>query len=232
VPRGLRRPRAAALDNAHGFAAEHTRRYITTDGADDGWDGPRPILILYTTGRRSGQLRRNPLLYVERAGIRHVIGSHGGADQHPQWYLNLVADPRVHVRVGGDVYAATARTLTSTERAELWPGLQAEYPCSPTTSPPPVERSHSSPSTLTSCRATLCTIRSSSSVNGGSSPTVIVSATSGETPCSIASRLWADAAEADQPGPGISAECPIAGVSSVERWSGCRPRPTSPRRLP
>lgn len=117
-----------ALDNAHGFAAEHTRRYIATDGTDDGWDGPRPILILYTNGRRSGQLRRNPLLYIDRAGVRHVIGSHGGADQHPQWYLNLLADPRVHVRVGAEVYAATARTLTSDERAELWPALQADYP--------------------------------------------------------------------------------------------------------
>jgi deazaflavin-dependent oxidoreductase (nitroreductase family) len=117
-----------ALDNAVGFAAEHCRRYIATDGQDDGWDGPRPILVLYTTGRRTGQLRRNPLLFVERDGIRHLIGSYGGADEHPQWYLNLVDEPAVHVRVGAEVYAATARTLTSSERAAMWPGLVADYP--------------------------------------------------------------------------------------------------------
>lgn len=119
---------ADALDNAVGFAAEHARRYIATDGADDGWDGPRPILILYTTGRRSGQTRRNPLLYVERNGRHHVIASYGGAPEQPLWYENLVADPQVHVRVGADVYAATARTLDPDERAAFWPELVARYP--------------------------------------------------------------------------------------------------------
>lgn len=117
-----------ALDNAVGFAAEHTRRYIATDGEDDGWDGPRPILILYTRGRTSGQLRRNPLLYVERDGVAHVIGSYGGADEHPQWYLNLVAEPAVYVRRGAEVYAATARTLADADHDDMWPGLVDEYP--------------------------------------------------------------------------------------------------------
>lgn len=117
-----------ALDNAVGFAAEHARRYVATDGADDGWDGPRPILILYTTGRRSGQIRRNPLLFFERDGERYLIGSKGGDDRHPEWYLNLVAQPRVHVRVMAEVYEADARTLAEAERAALWPHLVASYP--------------------------------------------------------------------------------------------------------
>jgi len=134
-----------ALDNAVGFSAEHTRRYIATGGEDDGWDGPRPILILYTRGRTSGQLRRNPLLYVERDGVAHVIGSYGGADKHPLWYLNLVADPHVFVRVGAEVYSATARTLSTDERDALWPGLVADYPMfgdyqAATTRPIPVVR--------------------------------------------------------------------------------------------
>jgi deazaflavin-dependent oxidoreductase (nitroreductase family) len=117
-----------ALDNAVGFAAEHARRYVATDGADDGWDGPKPILILYTTGRRSGQVRRNPLLFFPHEGHRYLIGSKGGDDRHPEWYLNLVAEPRVHVRVMADVYAAEARTLDDAERAALWPHLVAQYP--------------------------------------------------------------------------------------------------------
>lgn len=117
-----------ALDNAVGFAAEHTRRYIASGGADDGWDGPRPIHILYTRGRRSGQLRRNPLLYVERDGVRHIVGSLGGADHHPQWFHNLTVEPEVYIRVGPEVLAATARPLTADERAAFWPTLVADYP--------------------------------------------------------------------------------------------------------
>jgi deazaflavin-dependent oxidoreductase (nitroreductase family) len=117
-----------ALDNAVGFAAAHARRYVATDGADDGWDGPRPILLLYTTGRRSGAIRRNPLLYFEHGGERHLIGSKGGDAHHPEWYLNLVANPRAHVRVMAEVYEAHARTLDDAERAALWPALVADHP--------------------------------------------------------------------------------------------------------
>ncbi len=118
-----------ALDNAVGFAAEHARRYVATDGSDDGWEGPRPILLLYTTGRRSGAIRRNPLLYYEPdGGERYLIGSKGGDDRHPEWYLNLTANPRVHVRVLAEVYEADARTLDDDARAQLWPDLVARYP--------------------------------------------------------------------------------------------------------
>lgn len=117
-----------ARDSAVGFAAEHARRYIASNGEDDGWDGPRPILVLYTTGRRSGEVRRNPVLYVEHAGRRYVIASKGGAPTQPAWYLNLVAEPTVQVRVMADVYTAQARPLPDEERAGLWPMVIERYP--------------------------------------------------------------------------------------------------------
>ncbi len=117
-----------ALDSAHGFAAEHCRRYIATDGQDDGWDGPRPILILYTTGRKSGTTRRNPLLYFDHDGHRYLIASYGGAPNDPAWFDNLCADPEIHVRVMSEVYAAAARVLPDDERARLWPTLVEAYP--------------------------------------------------------------------------------------------------------
>lgn len=117
-----------ALDNAHGFAAEHCRRYIATDGRDDGWDGPRPILILYTTGRKTGTTRRNPLLFFEHEGRRYLIASYGGAPKNPAWFDNLQAHADIHVRVMSEVYAATARVLSGDERAQLWPTLVAAYP--------------------------------------------------------------------------------------------------------
>lgn len=118
----------AARDSAVHFAAEHTRRYIASDGEDDGWDGPRPILILYTTGRRSGEQRRNPLLYLEQDGRRYVIASKGGDDRPPAWFSNLEAEPEVQVRVMADVYTATARPIPHDERAALWPVLVERYP--------------------------------------------------------------------------------------------------------
>lgn len=117
-----------ALDNAVGFAAEHARRYVATNGADDGWEGPRPILLLYTTGRRTGQVRRNPLLYIEQGGRRYLVASKGGADSHPEWYLNLVAERRAHVRVMSDVYEIDTHTLTADERSAIWPELTDRYP--------------------------------------------------------------------------------------------------------
>jgi F420H(2)-dependent quinone reductase len=116
-----------AIDSAVPFAAEHARRYIATAGQDDGWDGPRPILLLYTTGRRSGDIRRNPLLFLEHENERYIVGSKGGADAHPLWFLNLRDDPRVHVRVNDDFYPAVAELLTSEERSRIWPVLTARY---------------------------------------------------------------------------------------------------------
>ncbi len=116
-----------AIDSAVPFAAEHARRYIATAGRDDGWDGPRPILLLYTTGRRSGDIRRNPLLYFEHEGERFVIGSKGGDASHPLWFGNLVAEPSVHVRIGADFYPAIAEVLPSAERGKIWPPLTAKY---------------------------------------------------------------------------------------------------------
>jgi deazaflavin-dependent oxidoreductase (nitroreductase family) len=117
-----------ALATEVGFAAEHVRRYIASNGADDGWEGPRPILILYTKGRKSGGIRRSPLLFLEHGGERYVIGSKGGDPKHPAWFLNLLGDPDVHVRVMADVYAARAEVVDDATRARIWPELVARYP--------------------------------------------------------------------------------------------------------
>jgi len=112
-----------ALDGAVGFAAEHTRRYIRSAGTDDGWDGPRPICILYTVGRRSGRFRRTPVGYLDVDGARHIVASKGGAPTHPSWYLNILAEQRVEIRVGAEIYPARATVLTTDEASEVWPQL-------------------------------------------------------------------------------------------------------------
>ena len=119
---------ADAADSEVGFAAEHVRRYIASKGQDDGWDGPRPIVILYTKGRKSGRMRRHPLLCLEHGGERFVIGSKGGDDRDPAWMVNLRATPRVHVRYMAQLYAADAEVLGEAQRAVIWPELVARFP--------------------------------------------------------------------------------------------------------
>ncbi|MFB9316949.1 nitroreductase family deazaflavin-dependent oxidoreductase [Cryptosporangium minutisporangium] len=110
------------------FGAEHVRRYRETGGAEGYlWNGV-PTLILTTTGRRSGLPRDTPLIYGDDGGTGVVIASQGGAPTHPQWYLNLVADPQVRVQVEADRYTAVARTAEGAERERLWRLMAAVWP--------------------------------------------------------------------------------------------------------
>lgn len=80
-----------------------------------------PVLLLTTTGRKSGKQRTTPLLNLEDGGRYVVIASVGGASKHPVWYLNLLANPVATIEVGGRELAVTARRAEPEERARLWP---------------------------------------------------------------------------------------------------------------
>src|SRR5579884_3300137 len=110
-------------------SAEHLRRYLATNG-EDGYYEPSGMtnLILTTTGRRSGKPYSTPLYFGEDAGRYVLIGSYAGSDKHPQWYLNLVADPNVTVQIRGERFAARARTARGEERERLWRMMAARFP--------------------------------------------------------------------------------------------------------
>jgi deazaflavin-dependent oxidoreductase (nitroreductase family) len=74
------------------------------------------MVLLTTTGAKSGQPRLSPLVYQTVDGKMLIIGSYGGADIHPAWVHNLRADPRASVEVGTDAYDVVARELPSAER--------------------------------------------------------------------------------------------------------------------
>ncbi len=86
-----------------------------------------PVLILTTTGRRSGQLRTTPLTYLELDGNIVLVASYGGDDRHPQWYQNLVANPAVTIERGNGKERLTARTATAAEKAKWWPTVTSTY---------------------------------------------------------------------------------------------------------
>jgi deazaflavin-dependent oxidoreductase (nitroreductase family) len=110
------------------FGQEHVRRYQQTDGAEGhDWQGTT-VLILTTTGRRSGESRSTPLIYGKRGKDHVVVASKGGAEEHPAWFLNLAAQPEVTVQVRGDRFKAHARTATEDEKPELWRMMSDRWP--------------------------------------------------------------------------------------------------------
>ncbi len=111
------------------FGDEHVRRYEETDGeVGHDWERGAPVLILTTTGRKSGQERKLPLIYQEDDGAYVIVASNGGSPTNPGWYLNLEAQPEVRVQVWGDKFAARARTVTGAERERLWRKMNEVWP--------------------------------------------------------------------------------------------------------
>ncbi len=116
------------IDSPHGWVAEHVRRYIETNGEDGHiWKGA-PTLILTTRGRRTGKPRRLALIYTQDGERYAVVASNGGADHHPEWYLNILEHPQVEIQVKADRFRAKARTATADERQGLWDRMAAIWP--------------------------------------------------------------------------------------------------------
>jgi deazaflavin-dependent oxidoreductase (nitroreductase family) len=86
------------------------------------------LLLLTTTGARSGQQRTTPMMFHPDGDRVLVMASNAGARKPPDWYANLSANPSVRVEIGDESYPATATVLTGDERARLWAGITAANP--------------------------------------------------------------------------------------------------------
>src|SRR5271168_2043226 len=86
------------------------------------------LLLLTTTGAKSGERRVSPLAYFRVDGKLIIIGSFHGAPVSPAWVHNLRADAQAHVEVGTDAFDVTARELPPGERAEMYPKVTAAAP--------------------------------------------------------------------------------------------------------
>ncbi|HUI28447.1 MAG TPA: nitroreductase family deazaflavin-dependent oxidoreductase [Candidatus Kryptonia bacterium] len=93
-----------------------------------GFPGGAPILLLTTVGRKSGEPKTAPLLYLQDGDNYVLVASKGGMSHHPLWFKNLEANPRVDIEVGRRKFAATARRANDQEKAALWPRLVKMYP--------------------------------------------------------------------------------------------------------
>jgi deazaflavin-dependent oxidoreductase (nitroreductase family) len=87
-----------------------------------------PLLLLHTTGARTGQPRVNPMMYQAVGNGFAVFASKGGADTNPDWFHNLRAHPHVRIEVGTDTFDVEARVLDADEREPIWEEQKARYP--------------------------------------------------------------------------------------------------------
>ena len=111
------------------FGEEHVRRYRETDGAEGHiWREGSTVLLLTTTGRKSGDPTTTPLIYAEDGDRFVIVASKGGAPEHPGWYRNLVKHPEVELQVKDEVFRARARTAKGDERERLWRAANQVWP--------------------------------------------------------------------------------------------------------
>lgn len=107
---------------------DHIRAYRETDGAVGHlWNGA-PTLLLTVRGRRTGEPRTVALIYGTDGDDHLVVASMGGAPVHPQWYRNLVAEPRAEIQVKEAYLPVVARTARADEKPRLWAIMRAVWP--------------------------------------------------------------------------------------------------------
>jgi proline iminopeptidase len=103
------------------FGEEHVRRYRETNGEEGHiWREGSTILLLTTTGRKSGNKTTTPLIYGLDGDNPVIVASKGGAPEHPGWYKNLVANPAAEVQILGETFPVRARDAEGEERERLW----------------------------------------------------------------------------------------------------------------
>jgi deazaflavin-dependent oxidoreductase (nitroreductase family) len=106
----------------------HGGAYRATGGRVGGRVLGMPVLMLTTTGRRSGERRTVPLTYFEDGDALLVVGSKGGSPRHPDWFLNLESDPDAAIQVGKEHRRVRARRATEEEAERLWPVVLGRAP--------------------------------------------------------------------------------------------------------
>ena len=118
------------IDNAMmAFLKVHDTLYQRSNG----WIGHRipfapPMLLLHTVGAKSGQERVNPVMYRAVGDGFAVFASKAGAPTNPDWYHNLIANPRVSAEIGTQTIEADARVADEQERDRIWAAHKQAYP--------------------------------------------------------------------------------------------------------
>jgi deazaflavin-dependent oxidoreductase (nitroreductase family) len=110
------------------FGQEHVQRYQATDGEEGyEWREGSKILLLTTTGRKTGNESTTPLIFGLDGANPVIVASKGGTPDHPGWYKNLHKTPEVGVQIKGETFRARARDAEGEERERLWRMMNGEW---------------------------------------------------------------------------------------------------------
>ena len=110
------------------FVATHVAIFRATGGRIGSSMQGGKVLLLTTTGNRSGKQRTVPVMQFDDDGRRYVVASFAGSPEHPAWFKNLQKTPEVGVEVRGERYRARAEVVSAEERARLWQKIVAQAP--------------------------------------------------------------------------------------------------------
>jgi deazaflavin-dependent oxidoreductase (nitroreductase family) len=110
------------------FGDGHVAKYEETGGAIGHDWNDTSCLILRVKGRKSGTLRKNPLIYGRDGDAYVLIASKGGAPEHPGWYQNLLAHPDAEIQVRDQTIPVTARTGSPEDKKRVWSSMVAQWP--------------------------------------------------------------------------------------------------------
>jgi len=106
----------------------HGALYRASGGRIGGGVQGMPVVLLTTTGRKSGKSRTTPLLYVRDGDAVVVVASNGGSDDAPAWWLNLRSNPLAEIEIGRERSSVAARKASPDEYARLWPKFTSGFP--------------------------------------------------------------------------------------------------------
>jgi deazaflavin-dependent oxidoreductase (nitroreductase family) len=116
------------MPDANDFNAPMIEQFRANGGKLGGNFEGAPVLLLHTTGAKSGKERVNPMMYLADGDRILVFATKAGADTNPDWYHNLVANPQVEVELGTERFAATATVLHGEERDRFYAAQAKRYP--------------------------------------------------------------------------------------------------------
>ena len=110
------------------FNKKIIEEFRANEGKVGGYFENMTLLLLHTTGAKSGLPRLNPAAFTEDGNRLVIIASKGGADSHPDWYYNVIANPNVTIEVGTEKYDAVATVEQEPERTRLYDQMAVQYP--------------------------------------------------------------------------------------------------------
>lgn len=116
------------MSDANDWNTRLIEEFRANGGKVGGQFAGAPLLLLHTTGARSGEERVNPVMYQDLGGPVAVFASKGGAPTNPAWYHNVMANPEVTAEIGTETRRFRARVATGDEREQIWARQKQDFP--------------------------------------------------------------------------------------------------------